>query len=78
MPWLEEDLRVANDHIEWAQAIIGRQQAIIRELSDGGHDTQRAQTLLRTMRETLVVLVRHKETIAASLDEAAKAPSSAR
>jgi hypothetical protein len=76
MPWLEEDLRIANDHIERALAIIERQQAIISELSDRGHDTERAETLLRTMRETLVVFVQHKETIAASLEEAAKAPSS--
>ena len=63
MPWFEDDLRLAEQHIERAQHIIARQQEIIIELEDGGHDVEGATTLLQTMRGALEAFRRHKAAI---------------
>jgi len=63
MPWNEDDLRRAEKHIEQALQYISMQERRIREMQREGRDTSDAEDLLTSLRQTLIVLRRHKTIV---------------
>jgi hypothetical protein len=63
MPWTREDLRRAQEHIEQALQYISMQERRITELQREGRDTGNAEELLASLRQTLLLLIRHKTLI---------------
>jgi len=68
MPWSDEDRLRIEEHIAQARQYISRQQRRIEEMQREGRDTSDAEGLLRTMRQTLVLLVRHLAAIEVDLE----------
>jgi len=58
-----DDLRRAQEHIEQALGYISIQEQRIRELQREGLDTGDAEELLSSLRQTLILLIRHKTLI---------------
>lgn len=67
MPWSEDDLRRAGDHILQALDILTKQKQVIEELQKLGKDTGNAEELLRSLQKTLAVLRRHRTVIQSDL-----------
>ena len=67
MPWTHEDLLRTEGHIAQARQYIAMQERRIEELQREGRDTGDAAHLLRSLRQTLVLLTRHLVTIKADL-----------
>jgi hypothetical protein len=63
MPWTRDDLRRAQEHIEQALQYISNQEQRINQLQREGRDTGDAEELLASLRQTLILLVRHKTLI---------------
>jgi hypothetical protein len=63
MPWTRDDLRRTQKHIEQALRYISSQEQRINELQREGRDTGDAEELLTSLRQTLVLLIRHKTLI---------------
>ena len=63
MPWTADDLRHAQEHIEQALRYISSQEQRINELQREGRDTGDAEELLTSLRQTLILLIRHKTLI---------------
>jgi hypothetical protein len=63
MPWTLDDLRRAQEHIEQALQYISTQEQRIGQLQREGLDTSDAEALLASLRQTLILLVRHKTLI---------------
>jgi hypothetical protein len=63
MPWIREDLRRAQEHIDQALQYISVQERRIKELQREGRDTGDAEELLTSLRQTLILLIRHKTLI---------------
>jgi hypothetical protein len=68
MPWTREDLRRAQEHIDQALRYISMQEQRIGELQREGRDTGDADELLMSLRQTLVLLIRHKTLIERELN----------
>jgi hypothetical protein len=68
MPWSHEDRLRTEEHIAQARQYISRQQLRIEEMQREGRDTSDAEDLLRTMRQTLVLLVSALAAIKADLE----------
>jgi len=68
MPWTRDDLHRTQEHIDQALYYISTQEQRIGELQREGRDTANAQELLRTVRQTLILLVRHKTLIERDLE----------
>lgn len=68
MPWTRNDLRRVQDHIEQALRYISNQEQRISELQREKRDTGDAEELLASLRQTLILLVRHKTLIERDLD----------
>ena len=67
MPWTHEDRLRTEEHIAQARQYIAMQERRIKEMQREGRDTGDAEELLRSLRQTLVVLTRHLVTIKADL-----------
>jgi len=63
MPWNKDDLRRAQEHIEQALRYISMQEQRINQLQREGSDTGDAEELLTSLRQTLILLIRHKTLI---------------
>ena len=63
MPWTRDDLRRAQEHTEQALRYISSQEQRINELQREGRDTGDAEELLTSLRQTLILLIRHKTLI---------------
>jgi len=63
MPWTRHDLRRAQGHIEQALQYISMQEQRIGQLQREGRDTGDAEELLASLRQTLILLIRHKTLI---------------
>jgi hypothetical protein len=68
MPWTREDLHRAQEHIDQALRYISMQEQRIGELQREGRDTGDADELLMSLRQTLVLLIRHKTLIERDLN----------
>ena len=68
MPWTQDDLHRTQEHIDQALQYISTQEQRIVELKREGRDTANAEELLRTLRQTLILLVRHKTVIERDLE----------
>lgn len=56
-------LAEADQHIAAAELLIARQLSLIAELERDGHATEKAHTLLETMRESLQQMQAHRRLI---------------
>ena len=65
------DLIQADQYIDQAFANIERQQQIVGELANTGGAGLEAARALETMRSLVMVMCRHREQIAARLEQAA-------
>jgi hypothetical protein len=63
MPWIADDLRRTQEHIEQALQYIAMQERRVDELQREGLDTVNAEELLRALRQTLTLLVQQKSAI---------------
>ena len=62
---IERELAEADRHIAHGEGLIARQQALVNELQQDGHDTQAARDLLETMIESLRQMHAHRRLIEA-------------
>ena len=68
MPWTQDDLSRAEEHIKQALQYIQRQERRIQEMQLEGRSTRDAEELLKSLRQTLVLLIRHKTLIERDLE----------
>ena len=68
MPWTRADLHRTQEHIQQALRYISMQEQRISELQREGRDTGDAEELLASLRQTLILLVRHKTLIERDLE----------
>jgi hypothetical protein len=63
MPWTDEDRLRTEEHIAQALQYIAMQERRIEETQREGRDTSSAEELLRSLRQTLILLVHQKTVI---------------
>ena len=68
MPWTRDDLHRTQEHIDQALHYISTQEQRIGDLQREGRDTANAEELLTMLRQTLILLVRHKTVIERDLE----------
>ena len=68
MPWTQDDLSRAEEHIKQALQYIQSQERRVHEIQLEGRSTRDAEELLKSLRQTLVLLVRHKTLIERDLE----------
>jgi hypothetical protein len=68
MPWMRDDLHRTREHIDQALQYISMQERRLAELQHEGRDTGNAEELLLALRQTLILLVRHKAIIERDLE----------
>jgi len=68
MPWTQDDLSRAEEHIKQALQYIQSQERRIHEIQLEGRSTRDVEELLKSLRQTLVLLVRHKTLIERDLE----------
>ena len=68
MSWTQDDLSRAEEHIKQALQYIQRQERRIQEMQLEGRNTRDAEELLKSLRQTLVLLIRHKTLIEHDLE----------
>ena len=66
---LEDNLRLAESHVELGEQTVSRQRELIVELERGGHDTSLARVLLQTFEQSQAMHLADRARLRAELAE---------
>ncbi len=75
MPYTQDDLKLANEHVAEAEALVERQRDRVDELRRHGQPTEAAHEILVILLELRHQLTKHRNVISEALSAGSIAPA---